>query len=1340
MLGETSMGLVPQLPTPTAGDRLDEVLPGADSALWGFGRACHRAGQHARLERELADWWTEHGQRRSNYRRFGGDEDIDRAMGLAGAACAVLRGLALAHLPEDEHCAQVIERLHEAVSFYDRFWGRGQEPPVPSIWSLDRAEPAAFLVRCLGALDAAWGPDHPGTATVRSALADLLPDRRLLGGRVHEIHTPVLFEVQGSAEVMTLTIEWLAEGTPPDVIPADNSCRSFFADPIALGCVAIDEDFRDALRQAWAFAGPRFPSGARVRWRLAPLTGRPLLGGASVGGAFAAALCGLAGRKEFDAGVGCTATVGPQGRLGPVAWIPQKVRHAQTYEVRRFVVCKDDARTHAFLETLIPGVKIHDAVDVDLAVAHLSGRVSQVLDFLHRLGTRGLAHHVKVRPDDVAEDALADAFCQPARVIEEEQWERLLKKLRENSGAGDDESRYIYPTNEVFLRIKGGDHVRSRDLRKVLDRKHGRVIVRGEPGEGKTTALWLHVARRCRRLAGRIRAGSLGPDGVDCRIPLAVALGAVPPGATSLMDLALAQVLELCYADENRAMIEPVERWLREKVARHEYELCLDALDELASPVGEDRHDWLRLKLIGREVPVLLTTRLTADVAGLLPRARRYRMVCFGPAQVRAYVARYFHDRPELGRDVLDRLRLSPGPRHLAQLPLLLGLLCRHKADEPTDRLPTTRTELLRLGLHGLLERGDRARKPGIRRRQRNLAKERILSHVAWRFHAAEPQPMAGDDLRALLEELRDELARHAPPPDAETLLAEYLQDGVLVPIGADRYSFVLRSFHEYCLAGWIAHESPPVQGDGDWEAFRTLVVGDAAEWGRSADWGELRPLTEPGWRHIWPLVSGQMRARADWVLSVLDAEVDEALGVMAEAVSESVAGTVVERLFRDRSIARLDDSSNKLLFRIKCVRDLAEIGDAAAVPALAWWLGSPDTDPDLRAACALSLGTIGGSAAREALVEWLGDPGTETELRVACVWALGEIGDAAAVAALARWLGDPGEVSLNCTRALGDIGDAAAVAALTRWLDDPDADEVVRANCAGVLGDIGDAAAVAALARWLGDPGTYEEVRFYCAEALGAIGDATGVSALARWLGDPDTDPVTRGACARALGQIGEEEAALVRWLDDPGAEAAVRAGCAEGLGAIGDAAAAAALARWLDDPGTKAWVRAACAGGLGAIGDAAAREALVRWLGDPGAEAKVRAACAKGLGAIGDAAAAAALARWLDDPGTKAWVRTACAGGLGAIGDAAAREALARWLGDPDTDPDLRAACAQSLGAIGDAGAAIELADRVYDTDTDPRVRLECTRVLGRIMGVREESLESWPDDLDFGTNFNI
>ncbi|QDU42896.1 hypothetical protein Mal52_13650 [Symmachiella dynata] len=533
--------------------------------------------------------------------------------------------------------------------------------------------------------------------------------------------------------------------------------------------------------------------------------------------------------------------------------------------------------------------------DADSCLSQVS-TIETVIDFLERLVLNGFRENVVYLPPNLtpgdgnsskpdargAIDNLAH-FCLPVRVIEQDDWQRLdhqrAAPLRSRSWNAAHVRNRIVSTSEDFCRIDGERQTQPQPLESVLaSNRH--VILRGEPGEGKTTSLFLHVVKQCRELAAGLCSGQFDHLSEECRIPLPLPLGKAAPTKEDesfcVVDRARDEALRIAYGQVEKAPHEVTE-WIKEKVLRNEVDLCLDALDEL----DIRWHESLRKELVHCSgMGIFLTTRTSADDTNVIATdvCHRYHLVSFGPAQVREYIKRFFSQAEkrgeQLSRELRDQLRLSHGLQELAQLPLLLALLCQWlsarwqwQLTEIRRDIPKNRTTLLRDALHQLMERGD-AKHRGMPVSQspseRNRIKETVLRHVAWRFFAAGPLPIVKQDLIAVLEQHLEHSVwkGYAPPHNAEALLTEFLEDGVLVRQNRGIYRFVLRAFHEFCVAEWILFELRNCSRVFKTRHYVRRVCGNAMTWGRR-DWPRsLQPIAEPGWSAIWLLVGEQLKGK----------------------------------------------------------------------------------------------------------------------------------------------------------------------------------------------------------------------------------------------------------------------------------------------------------------------------------------------------------------------------------------------------------------------------------------------------------------------------------------------
>ena len=57
------------------------------------------------------------------------------------------------------------------------------------------------------------------------------------------------------------------------------------------------------------------------------------------------------------------------------------------------------------------------------------------------------------------------------------------------------------------------------------------------------------------------------------------------------------------------------------------------------------------------------------------------------------------------------------------------------------------------------------------------------------------------------------------------------------------------------------------------------MIRGRSDAWGRTEEWGDIKPLNQPGWENVWPLVGGQLGDKSEWLLDALWREHEELEG-----------------------------------------------------------------------------------------------------------------------------------------------------------------------------------------------------------------------------------------------------------------------------------------------------------------------------------------------------------------------------------------------------------------------------------------------------------------------------
>lgn len=322
------------------------------------------------------------------------------------------------------------------------------------------------------------------------------------------------------------------------------------------------------------------------------------------------------------------------------------------------------------------------------------------------------------------------------------------------------------------------------------------------------------------------------------------------------------------------------------------------------------------------------------------------------------------------------------------------------------------------------------------------------------------------------------------------------------------------------------------------------------------------------------------------------------------------------------------------------------------------------------------------GAPALEPLVTALRDRHESAVRRVASK-AIEMIGTTAAAPLIAAALKDADYgVRYYGAEALVKIG-APVVEALIAALKDEDRE--VRTFAAEVLGKIGDPRAIAPLiaslkASPVGGPWSMASA---VADALVRIG-LLCVEPLIAAL--QDEDERVRYYVAKAL-VIGDARATplLIAALQDRDKE--VRCRAAQTLGAIGDQRAVEPLIAALQD--RDRWVRTGAIEALGEIGDPRVVELLIAGLESE--DLHVRRSAAKALGKIGDARAVDSLIAALKD--ADSFLRSEAIEALGEIGDARAVESLIAVL--QAVDEHRIYSVAKALGRTGDARAVDPLID---------------------------------------------
>jgi HEAT repeat protein len=575
---------------------------------------------------------------------------------------------------------------------------------------------------------------------------------------------------------------------------------------------------------------------------------------------------------------------------------------------------------------------------------------------------------------------------------------------------------------------------------------HGRVVVLGDPGMGKS---WL-LRSEAHRLAAAARQDLAGPvDGMDrVLVPVVLRAGVLAglPGRT------LAEAVSGYLVAEGLLPARSGGR-MRERITSGGVVVLVDALDEVpARGSGQGSLQrvagllWQWAESCTGTARCVVTSRLAGYAGPPVPGAREAELLPFEPQDVRHAAEAW--DLPGRAAAQLREWLAQPAVAAMARIPLLLALLCSLAAD-PGRRQPSprTRTELYGAVLWQFLSSAHRSGGPGGTGeaagevdRQALLA---ALTRVALTFADTGQGWVDQMPYRDLVEALRvagDGLSSLGEPP-AVALERLVTQAGVLVPAGSPAageqdYLFLHRTIAEYILARHLA----------GLPAESRMRVVTAHQW-FDPDWAEVIPMlgTLLATRNLpeaQALVTHFLTAKPD----PLHRAFDTAVRIICEAPD---AGRLLTPATSQELHRRLRRLAKDAPFRHRLIRtlDAAPAWPEAITSAM---LGT-GSSTQLRQAAARALEGREGAEATRALLALAADssPGVREE----AARALAKREGAEAVSALLTLAADRDKyVREGAARALARREGSEETGALLTLA--ADSDREVRRSAAWALAD----------------------------------------------------------------------------------------------------------------------------------------------------------------------------------------------------------------------------------------------------------------------------------------------
>ncbi len=373
-----------------------------------------------------------------------------------------------------------------------------------------------------------------------------------------------------------------------------------------------------------------------------------------------------------------------------------------------------------------------------------------------------------------------------------------------------------------------------------LAKEKDRLFILGKPGAGKTTLLSYLTLQA---LDNKIE-----------KIPIFLSLHEWSNSGLGLMAFVVRQ-FEICTFPDARLFIEHVlnKGWAM---------MLFDGLDEVKAENEGRVRLTMALNDFVKQYPKnkhLITCRIAAsDYA--FQDFTDVEIADFDPAQVETFARKWFTDSPSKGERFLTELDKPEhrGLRELAQIPLLLALLCL--AFEDTLTFPPRRNEIYEEALEALLKKWDASRiieRDDVYRALSLGRKRQLFAHIAAEYFEKGEIFFRQDDLARRVESFVARLpaaeGRESSAPDGETILkAIELQHSIFVERAHYIYSFSHLTLQEYFTARYIVDNA--AKG-----ALARLID---------------HHLTDPRWREVFLLTAG-MLSDADAFFSLFRGAID---------------------------------------------------------------------------------------------------------------------------------------------------------------------------------------------------------------------------------------------------------------------------------------------------------------------------------------------------------------------------------------------------------------------------------------------------------------------------------
>ena len=445
-----------------------------------------------------------------------------------------------------------------------------------------------------------------------------------------------------------------------------------------------------------------------------------------------------------------------------------------------------------------------------------------------------------------------DNIRQRVSVTEKKNWDELRARIGEQNkikGISDfDEGKtahkYRLTTGSDIENIQG-NQIRILDWDNKASREFERAIFLGDPGFGKTWLLCFEARKIALESTKKLRNAEISLK--NTLLPIKLRLSTL---AENISDEIIAR--NIAKLTTTRGEIEPFSKNFEEYIyqriiAQENVVILLDALDEVPeNPKQGIDKEKLRIKLerFSNDYPkisIYITSRIVGYSNLNIKNAKELELLPFEDEQIKNFTKVWFQKDKAKDERFHELLANHPQTAGLAQIPLMLSLLCKLFDEETNEEnFPETRGEIYQKCLIGLLRDWKKENERKTISDVELTFRLKFLEKLAFKLFEKQHEQFTETSFTEILCETLD------IPIDgfsAEEKVIEWRmrleQDGIIkkaVKGENPEYLFLHLTFQEYLAASYLA-KMP------DWKEF---VFQD-------------KILFNPRWQEVLTLLGGAL-------------------------------------------------------------------------------------------------------------------------------------------------------------------------------------------------------------------------------------------------------------------------------------------------------------------------------------------------------------------------------------------------------------------------------------------------------------------------------------------------